>query len=149
MAVEYKVGGLIITWCSRCKLTLAHTVVAKVGSAVKRVQCNTCRSEHNHRSEQATRRTASEASPARRSERPSPASPANRDLPTGYTERLAQFADTLPVPYSPEMNLEKIQLVLHPTFGVGIVNRMLSTTKVELEFRDRRVVLVCNRPPKA
>src|SRR3954462_8059466 len=49
MANATKVGGDIDSWCTRCKMTLGHTILAMVGSKPARVRCNTCQGEHNYR----------------------------------------------------------------------------------------------------
>lgn len=40
------VGKDIDSWCTSCKMMILHTIVAMVGSEVKRVQCNSCGSQH-------------------------------------------------------------------------------------------------------
>ena len=56
MAATHKVGGEIDAFCTRCRMTLAHTIMAMMGAKVARVQCNTCRGEHAYRSEPGTSR---------------------------------------------------------------------------------------------
>jgi len=46
-----KVGGEVDAVCGRCKMTLAHTILAMVGTKPVRVQCNTCGAQHGYRSE--------------------------------------------------------------------------------------------------
>lgn len=44
-----RLGDLIDDHCSRCHMTMDHSVVAMVGEEVKRVRCRTCDSEHAYR----------------------------------------------------------------------------------------------------
>ena len=37
-----KTGGEIDAYCAKCKLDLAHRIIAMVGEAVKKVECKTC-----------------------------------------------------------------------------------------------------------
>src|SRR5437588_7625828 len=53
MAVDHSVGvgGDVLTHCNKCELELWHTVVAKVDGLVRKVKCNTCKTEHMLRGE--------------------------------------------------------------------------------------------------
>ena len=53
------VGGEIDSWCTKCKSVFNHTIVAKVGETVKRVQCLTCKGQHNFRATAPTTKTTS------------------------------------------------------------------------------------------
>ena len=37
-----KTGGEVDCFCTRCKMVLAHTILAMVGDRPARVKCNTC-----------------------------------------------------------------------------------------------------------
>ena len=50
MATTHKVGGEVDAFCTRCRLTLAHTILAMVGTKLARVRCNTCNGDHAYRS---------------------------------------------------------------------------------------------------
>ncbi len=49
MTDNYSVGGDVNAWCSKCKMELAHTIIAMVDELPKKVQCNTCSGKHNYR----------------------------------------------------------------------------------------------------
>jgi len=42
----YRTGGEIDTLCTKCAMTLAHTIIAMVGPRVVKVKCNTCGADH-------------------------------------------------------------------------------------------------------
>ena len=44
-----KTGSTVDSWCTKCKLVLAHTVEAMVEGKITRVHCNTCRGQHAYR----------------------------------------------------------------------------------------------------
>lgn len=44
-----KTGGEIDAYCTKCRLDLAHRIIAMVGDAVKKVECKTCGSHHLYR----------------------------------------------------------------------------------------------------
>ena len=41
-------GKEIDAYCTRCRLDLAHTIIAVVGNQIGRVICNTCNSQHKY-----------------------------------------------------------------------------------------------------
>jgi hypothetical protein len=44
-----RLGDDVDDYCSRCKRTTDHSVLALVGEDVKKVRCRTCNNEHNFR----------------------------------------------------------------------------------------------------
>ena len=58
----YKAGDEVDSKCTKCKLILAHTIIAMVGDQIARVKCNTCGGEHAYRPPP----TASEATAKKR-----------------------------------------------------------------------------------
>ena len=44
-----RLGDYIDDYCSRCKLTTDHAVVAMAGEEVQQVRCRTCSFEHKYR----------------------------------------------------------------------------------------------------
>ena len=44
-----KVGGEVDAFCTKCQLTLAHTVHAVVAGRPVKVECNTCHGVHRYR----------------------------------------------------------------------------------------------------
>src|SRR5262245_21217904 len=71
------VGEDVDSWCTRCKLVLAHTVEAVVGGRITRVHCNTCGGQHAYRA-----RAPGTGTAARRTRSESPAAKPVRDLAT-------------------------------------------------------------------
>ena len=44
-----RVGGEVVAFCTKCRMDLAHTIIAMDGTKPARVQCNTCNGQHNYR----------------------------------------------------------------------------------------------------
>src|SRR5512132_2916008 len=44
-----KVGGEVDSFCTKCEMTLAHTVIAMVEGRPVKVECNTCHGVHRYR----------------------------------------------------------------------------------------------------
>ena len=134
-----KVGMDVDGWCTKCKLTLAHTIEAMVGGKITRVHCNTCRSQHGYRARPPGKATA--GSPARgsatgRGKRPTraskPTAPQAGDYPALIHGRDASKAR----PYRLSERFTAKDLIAHPTFGLGVVLSAKDSSKIEVLFPD-------------
>ncbi len=132
----FKVGGYIKTYCSRCCLELGHTIVAMMSGSPARVRCDTCRSERNYRAPKTTREILT-----RRESRPK----VSASLEDVYDRRIKELAHQNAKPYKLDGVFEVNDLVDHPTFGRGIVTKVIFPDRLELMFRDATKVLA-NKP---
>jgi len=138
MTSDYSAGGYIEAWCTRCRLELGHTIVAMVAGAPRRVQCNTCNTQHNFRTKPPEKkRTKPDSLPRKRSSR-------RKDYGE-YLSRLSNLDATSARQYTTEAGFEKDEIVDHPRFGRGIVASVIQRNKVEIVFRDGPRLLVQNR----
>ncbi len=140
----YVAGDEVDSKCTKCKMVLAHTIVAMVGDKIARVKCNTCNGEHAYRPPP----TASEATAAkRRAERKA----AQAD-PVGSRSSAEEF-DVLTKghdlgtteKYSPKMELKLDSVVEHPKFGVGIVTEIRESCKAHVAFPEGGRILIYGR----
>ena len=132
-----KVGGEVDSFCSKCELVLAHTVIAMVGLKPVRVKCNTCQGEHKFRPAPGSAPTASVA--ARKAARPA----REKKVEISFEEMLAGRKKAA-VPYSVKRTFAVDDVLDHPTFGRGFVTAV-RTDKVEVTFRGDVKVLVHGR----
>ncbi|NOZ86116.1 MAG: hypothetical protein GXP49_07600 [Deltaproteobacteria bacterium] len=137
MNLELRVGGEIDLDCPKCKLNLAHTILAMVDGEPVKVRCNTCGYEHKVRKS----RNIPKGSGLR----------ARKSRPSGPAEAEATWKRLLdeagPIPrkrYNMYESYEKGDLIDHPAFGVGIVTNYFSGNKIEVGFRSGPKVLVHN-----
>ncbi len=130
-----KVGGEVDAFCTKCKMTLNHTILAMVGTKLARVRCNTCNGDHAYRS-----------APGKATPR-SPASSRTRRVAKvviSWEERLAGRDVAGAVKYSAQETFAPEQLVNHPSFGVGIVSAIRGD-KVDIDFRGDQKTLIHGR----
>jgi hypothetical protein len=123
-----KVGGDILTWCTRCKMDLAHVVIAMLGSAPARVQCKTCRSEHSYRKPKGV------TSPRPKTER-KPAQKITMRSADIWEAKLAGRHKEEVVNYSVKDTYKPGQLVQHVQFGLGIVEELKAGNKLTILFK--------------
>jgi hypothetical protein len=154
--VAIKAGSEIDAWCTSCRLTLNHRVVAMVAGVPKRVLCLTCNKQHNFRrpkadganesspasSKLASGKTGSASKSSKKSSAITPKSPSPaREWQTNVADRdSAEF-----VPYSIHTTFEPGQLVSHPKFGSGYVKETLQAQKLCILFKDGPRTLVHGR----
>lgn len=131
-----KTGGEVDAMCNKCKMVLAHTILAMVGTKIARVRCNTCMSEHAYRG------TAAPQTRAR--------SKASSDKPAkvvvSFTQQLEGKDVSKARKYSPKETFAAGDLVDHPTFGLGIVNTV-RLDKIDVAFKAFEKTLVHGRTP--
>jgi hypothetical protein len=140
---SYKVGGETDVMCTRCKMVLAHTILAMVDGRPARVNCNTCHTDR-------TWRPVNGASPPRTPREPQePAKPGRPGLvkETDFDRLMKNRDYTRAVRYSPRATFTLETVVDHPTFGLGLVTAVKGPDKVEVLFKDGPHVLVHGRPP--
>jgi hypothetical protein len=131
-----KVGGEVDAFCTRCQLTLAHTVHAVVSGRPVKVECNTCHTVHRYRGSAG----ASSVRSGPRADRP-----ARERTVAGFEELLASKKTGGAQPYSPKRSYAVDDVVDHPIFGRGFVSAVKDPTKIEVTFRSDVKVLVQSR----
>ncbi|NTX06744.1 hypothetical protein HUA74_18060 [Myxococcus sp. CA051A] len=137
----HKVGGEVDAYCTRCKLTLAHTILAIVGTKIARVRCNTCNGDHAYRGAPGT---TDRPAPTPRASRASGGLTRAEKIIISFEEQLAG-RDVANAPrYSPKDTYSVDQVIQHPTFGVGLVTAVRGD-KVDLTFRTDTKTLVHGR----
>lgn len=138
----HRVGGEVDAFCTKCKMILAHTILAMVGERVARVRCNTCMGEHAYKSGQPETRTrAPSSSSGARSETRSKASVASFD------ETIASKDVSSARPYSLNEKFTVDQVIDHPTFGRGYVSAARAD-KIDVVFKSFIKTLVHGRGGK-
>ncbi len=135
-----KVGGEVDAFCTRCELTLAHTVHAVVSGRPVKVECNTCHVVHRYRDPPGSAARAARAAGGPRAERPA----RERAPVVAFDELLASKAGTAQ-PYSPKRTYAVDEVVDHPTFGRGFVSAIRDGGKIEVTFRSDVKLLVHGR----
>ncbi len=128
-----KVGGEVDGYCTRCEMTLAHTIIAMVEGRPVKVECNTCHGVHRFRGDlprgggAARKPTHAGATAERRT----------RDRPStiSFDEVLREKNLAMAQRYSPKATYQLDQVIEHPTFGLGWVSAVRDATKIEVTFR--------------
>ena len=129
------VGKDIIAYCNKCKLRLAHLIVVMKDTELPgKVTCKTCNKTHTYKDQPTTRKKAVSALQAKKA-----------DSVLIRWEEAVEKSDTKPIKYSPRTKFERDQVLAHPTFGDGVVERNIDGNKIEVIFKGQIKILVHNR----
>jgi hypothetical protein len=128
-----KVGGEVDAFCTRCELTLAHTVHAVVEGRPVKVECNTCKAVHRYR--------GANGAAARPAGGPARAARARPEV-VPFDALLATKRVAGARPYSVKGRFALDDVVDHPSFGRGFVSALRDGGKIEVTFRSDVKVLV-------
>jgi hypothetical protein len=114
-----------------------------VGEKIVRVECNTCHGTHNYRSPKAAKEpAAAKASPKKvttpRAPRVDPEAAARGE----WAALQPEMDPARAIPYDMNGTYRVKTLILHPSFGLGIVQLVLPN-KIEVLFQDGRKRLRC------
>lgn len=140
MATPPVVGKDVDSWCTRCKMLLAHTIEAVVNGRITRVHCNTCGGQHVYRAKPpgaggATTRTRATRTVGRAA---APAAAVYADLLRGRDQNAAKA-------YSTTDRFAERDLIRHPSFGLGVVTSLKDVNKIEVLFPDGAKTLIHRR----
>jgi len=144
------VGKIIDAYCTRCKLTLAHVVLSEMNGTVSQVECKTCGAQHLYRRGSTERKTGEKRKPATPSWRSGVSSSGRK--PVGDTAMLweskhqALEPETPIRPYDIHDAYVSREVIRHPVFGVGFVERVVSETRMQVLFKDAVKLMAMNTP---
>ena len=143
-AKKLSAGDNIEARCTRCRTVLNHTIVAKVGERVVRVECNTCHGMHNY----SGAKTAAAPVPHSSSQK-NPAGSGKAKKEPGRAEReewesLRAAMEGKPVrAYDMNGKYRANDLVEHEVFGLGIVLLVVGPNKMKVIFQSGKKLLRC------
>lgn len=132
-----KVGGEVDAFCTRCKMNLAHTILAMVGTKPARVRCNTCGGDHAFRGPPGAKTPSTARATKSRVSK-------EEKIIIGWEQRLAGRDVAAAKKYSPRETFAADELMNHPTFGIGIVSSVRHD-KVDVAFKADSKTLVHGR----
>ena len=133
--VKLSAGNEVLAYCGKknCKSILAHTIVVmKTDELPDKVKCNTCKSTHSYKEKAPTRRKSTSTSRGKKA--------------TAFDqwEEKVKHSSEPTTKYSPKTAFEIGQLVDHPKYGTGVVERKIDNNKIEILFEKTLKTLMHN-----
>ncbi|NCD24087.1 MAG: hypothetical protein EOL86_00645 [Deltaproteobacteria bacterium] len=121
--------------CKRCKTVTDHHVVVMDGDKIAKVECKVCGGRHAFQS--AT--PAPKAKPKTTTPRaPKGQSAAAQRRQSAAVEAVWEknVAGSVPQPYAMTFSFKAGDVIDHPTFGLGHVQKMIAANTMEVLFHD-------------
>jgi hypothetical protein len=132
------VGTDVEAYCTKCKLVLAHIVVAMQGLKPRRVKCNTCQGEHNYRAEKPVAKTAvKKAKTVKKT--------TTKKTRQSWEEVMQEALSKPHKKYSMSGSFGEGDWIEHPKFGLGCVQSFVPPSKITVRFADVTRLLICNQ----
>jgi hypothetical protein len=129
--------------CTRCKVVLNHTIVAMVGEKIVRVECSTCHGVHAYHPVKVSKgATAKPARAATTTPRKTKTDPDAADRAEWANLQLNMDASRA-IPYDMTRAYRLMDLVSHPSFGLGVVQLVIAPNKIDVLFQDGKKRLRC------
>ncbi len=134
------VGSDVEAYCTKCRMVLAHAVVAMEGVKPRRVRCNTCNGEHNYR---ATKPVAKAA--AKKTEKGAAKKTTTKKTRQSWEEVMQEASAKPHKKYSMSGSFGEGDWIEHAHFGLGCVQSFIAPNKITVRFADSTRLLVCNQ----
>lgn len=135
---ELSVGKEVLSYCGRCKLTLAHLIVSMKDTAtLGKVECKTCNATHAYKDPSKVK--AKKAVTGARRKTKKEASIADIWLEAVNNSSAKSQA------YSIKTKFNIGDIVDHPKFGPGVIERLIDADKIQVIFRHDIKTLIHNK----
>jgi hypothetical protein len=159
MSKQYKAGGEVDAWCTKCLLMLNHRIIAVGADGVPvKVECQTCDGVHNYRSHapgtkpaavSGTRTRVASASSSGGTTRSRASAAAREEAESKAAAlNLRQWESSVAGHHPSEFRAYGIrevfaanELMRHSKFGDGVVVEVIDRQKIRVLFRDEARVL--------
>ncbi|OFZ21944.1 MAG: hypothetical protein A2X94_15930 [Bdellovibrionales bacterium GWB1_55_8] len=127
-----------LSYCTSCKMDLNHVIVAMKGDRIAKVQCLTCKKEHVYRAPKG----ATEPVKKKSKKETAAAEAAISSIEAEWTKLMTAHKDAPMKPYSMKASFALGDKLKHPTFGDGIVGKLIYPNKLEVIFSNNIKVLI-------
>lgn len=137
---ELGVGKEVVSYCTKCKLNLAHIIVTMKpdNKNIGKVECKTCKATHAFKDPSQVK--ASSTKSTTRKKRASTKESISDIWMKALNESTAKSRD-----YSIKEKFEQGDIVDHPKFGPGIVEKLIDADKIQIIFRHEIKTLIHNK----
>ena len=130
----------VLSYCTKCKLNLGHTIVAMKDSVhIAKVKCNTCNTIQSFKDPSQAKQKANKTRTRKTSLTPSKVISV-ADL---WMEKMSS-AKKKSTPYAMDGKFREGDIIDHVKFGPGIVEKVVDD-KIEVIFRHEIKTLVHNK----
>lgn len=134
---ELSVGKEVLSYCSKCKLTLAHIIVTmKDSKTADKVQCKTCKATHVFKDPGAAKAKTSVNKVIKSAKAKRTGSKKSTETVAELWTRAIGKNTTGTKSYTIRGSFTTGDIIDHPTFGQGVVEKLIDDNKIEVLFQD-------------
>lgn len=138
------VGKEILSQCNKCKLILAHIIVTmKTATDPDKVMCKTCKATHTFKDPAAKKKKAT-IDKVIKNARLTSGKRVNESIGEIWTRAITRSGAEA-VSYSTKTNFKLGDIINHPSFGQGVVEKLIDNNKIEVLFKDDYKTLLHNK----
>ena len=130
---QIQAGSSVESLCKKCKTVTDHHVVVMSGEKIAKVECKVCNARHAYVSPTAEPKVKKPATP-----RPKKAALASSKQALALAEQWEKLVTPCakPLTYSMERTFQIGDVIDHPTFGLGYVQKLMKPCTAEIQFKD-------------
>ena len=131
-----------LAYCTSCKMDLNSIIVAMKADRIAKVQCLTCKKEHAYKAPKGI--DSPEKKPTKRASKKKEAQEAAtaQSIEMEWEKLMNQNKEAPIKGYSLQAHFVLGDKIKHPTFGDGIVGRLIYPNKIEVLFRNDLIILI-------
>ncbi|MFW6325893.1 MAG: hypothetical protein ACOC0T_04005 [Desulfovermiculus sp.] len=156
-AKSVQAGDIVESTCRKCNDITGHTVVSIVEGEISKVECRGCGSVHKYRPATKSGNSKAAATSSSTSQSKKTTSKGKKG-PTAKEKEAQQLAEQWykqwqrkmetkdqaeSKAYSMQGQFQNNDLIDHPSFGLGIVQRTIPPNKIDVLFQDGEKRLRC------
>ena len=139
--ISLETGNEVEAYCGKCKVDTGHIVVEvqKEEETIKKVVCQTCKAKHNYTKP----KKLTDGKPAQK--KSTPRKSTRRKAGNKWAAMVSSLEESEVVDYSMARNYSEDSLIKHPVFGIGVVTKLINSTRIEVQFETGVKLMVINK----
>lgn len=143
---ELSVGKEVLSQCNKCKLILAHIIVTmKDSKSPDKVQCKTCKGTHSFKDPGASKsKTSIDKVIKSAKAKKSGGSKTSESVSELWTKAINKSTANIRA-YGMKEKFIIGDVIDHPSFGQGVVEKLIDNNKIEVLFKDDYRTLLHNK----
>jgi hypothetical protein len=135
-SAQTSVAKETLSYCTSCKMDLNHVIVAMKGDRIAKVQCLTCKKEHMYKAPKGV------TTPKAKKKKADADQPTHTSIEAEWEKLMSTHKNAQAKPYNTKGFFVLGDKIQHPTFGEGIVGKLIYPNKLEVIFRTDLKVLI-------
>ena len=138
-AEDIAVGKESLSYCTSCRMDLAHIIVSMKGDKIAKVECKTCKKTHVFRAPKGI--TTPKAKKPKKT-KAGDAAASTRSVEAEWERLMTETQAAAEKSYNRGQSFSLGDKIKHTTFGQGFVTKLIFPNKMEVIFKSDVRMLV-------